>query len=560
MSKKILQRSLKTLPYAILIFFMTAQLNTWEILRNKVIFLGDGAWNQARVQVLSFPNFLGSTDNLAFPIGENVWNNPQLGIGNSLLIYILSIFDRLNSGQVLILVMLIGGILNLVSMFLLSNSLKLNFYFRFIFVAIGSLTPFYFEKFEHLGISQYYLVVIFLFVLVEYYKDKYSKKSLFLILLLTSLFSSIWWIIVLIYLSFSLLLINLILYINKKQIEIKNLIIFYISTFTVLLISLSPSALLLFLSRNTIGESRFGPWQSEIFSGKFSDLLTGSNIIKLLNPNFMDRIKPALSNESQVLGLSLTIFFIFLIYKILVHPISANNPKESAQGSILQAGIMSLLFYLTGGFGNLQSTFFNLINTDPPARAWSRLSILLAIIGLYLAFKSLSEKRMSKINYALVTVLVFISFVESFLSQKPKYLFIAETQEFSAVEFIFQNLKDCPVLQLPVDTLPIPQDFQNQNADKFYYHGYRPYLINPEFNWSFGAWTHSPGWYFSAVVPAEVTYDWIQNQSEIDYCAILFDKDFSAWRAQDAPEWPGIRIGDLKPQFENERYQVYLFS
>ena len=51
------------------------------------------------------------------------------------------------------------------------------------------------------------------------------------------------------------------------------------------------------------------------------------------------------------------------------------------------------------------------------------------------------------------------------------------------------------------------------------------------------------------------------------YCAILFDKDFSQWQIERQASldetigrWPGLRMNLGEPNFDNERYQVFLLT
>ena len=547
-------------PYVLISFLILTKLNFFNIFNKDIVFVGDGLQNQFRVHTITVSNFWGKTTNIAFPIGENVWNNPSLGLGNSFFAWVFANLFHLQSSQILLVLMFLGGLLNILGFYLLSSSINLNFFFRFSFVTIGSITPFYFSKFEHLAISQYYLLPIFIFVLIEYFGNKYKKKYLWLLLFVMSLISGIWWILILLYISGTMLLINFIQFLSRKTFKQKQSLIFYIISFFVLITSLVPSFILLILSRETIGESRFSPWQSEVFGGKLSDLLVSSNIVNTFLPSLKDKISPALSGELQLLGLPFLFFLIYLLYKLLSHPFAATLAIEDSEVHLTQLGLITFFYYLVGGFGNVQSTLLNLFGISPPARAWSRLSILLAIIGMYLAFKTFLTLKSKKIAGLLVSALLFITFTESYLTKSFDFTEIEKSQPYSAVKFLSQNVERCPILQIPVDTVPIPQDFKNENEGKYYYTGYIPFLIEPDFQWSFGSWTQSAGWYYSAIIPSQVTKKWMTQDSEISYCAILFDKDFANWRRQNAPQWPGLSVERWNPSYSDARYEVYLLN
>jgi len=547
-------------PYMALAIFIYFLLDIFEVYDNSVIFLADGLQNQARVEILINNGFFGITENIGYPTGENVWNNPSIGLGNSLIVLVLAKLFGLESGQILMTLFFLGGIANVGGIFLLSTTLNLGKYNRFAFVVLGSLTPYYFMKFEHFTVGVYFLLPIYLFVLISFLAQTNSKRNLFSILIISAFFSSIWWVIVLIILSLFNLFVILLKFFTSSELSLKKLIIFYSGSILALITTLVPSYLLLYKSQKYIGESRVGPWQSEIFGGKFSDFVAGSLILEKLNPNIFNSIKPGLSVELTYLGIPLMFFSIYFLYQVLSYPLNSNRYTSNNQNYLIQFGITAILFFVLGGLGNLQSIIFYILSIDPPARSWSRLSILIALFGLYFFFARLvSDSKQMWLNL-FIFVLVVLSLIESVLSPKAPFIIKESSEHYAATKFISSQVTSCPILQIPVDTTPIPQDFKNDNNGAFYYANYVPYIIEPNLQWSYGSWVQSPGWYYSAVVPSEVSLNWLLSESEVQYCAVLYDKKFADWRGLGAVEWPGLKITDMKSNYSDDRFNVYIIN
>jgi hypothetical protein len=539
---------------------MSFLLGTFEVFSDSVIFFADGLWNQARVEILINSGFLGITENLAYPAGESVWNNPSFGVGNSLIILLLAKVFFLDSAQILMALVLLGGIANIGSIFLLSTTLNLSRFYSFAFVVFGSLTPYYFMKFEHFIVGIYFLLPIFIFTLIKFFQQNNTRGTFFFTLAIAAFFSSIWWVIVLLILSVFNLLLVVFNYIVSKEQSLKRLSIFYLGSIMAFLITLLPSIFLLFKSQMYIGESRVAPWQSEIFGGKLSDFFAGSLILEKISPTLIDSLKPGLSVELTYLGLPLMFFSIYLIYKILSYPLGLNRKLPDSHKFLIQFGLISFLFFLLGGLGNLQSTVFNVLSVDPPVRAWSRLSILIALIGLYLFFNTVvtnSEQLWFKL---FMSVLLVLSLIESALSPNATYTSMKNSEHYAATKFISSQVASCPILQIPVDTTPVPQDFKNENNGMFYYSNYVPYIIESDLFWSYGSWVQSVGWRYSAAIPSEVSLEWLLNESEVKYCAVLYDRKYADWRGVNAVEWPGLRTAEMVSDYSDERFVVYIID
>jgi hypothetical protein len=202
-------------------------------------------------------------------------------------------------------------------------------------------------------------------------------------------------------------------------------------------------------------------------------------------------------------------------------------------------------------------------------RTWSRLSILIAILGLVI-FYLLIENKMKKSFALFVASLIFLFSIidlismEKYIDDKSNW---ADQEHYKSVTFIGENLNPCPILQLPADTYLLPQGALDK-ALRFYWTNLIPYVILPEFNWTSATYTDSYGWTnVIEKLPIEIQPQDLTSLSK-DYCAIYFDKDFSQYQIDRQAGlkgtiglWPGLRISpELIPDYEDTRFSIYLIK
>jgi hypothetical protein len=312
------------------------------------------------------------------------------------------------------------------------------------------------------------------------------------------------------------------------------------------------------------------PWQSDIFSGKFSDVLVGSPFLNKLLP-ILSNVTPGISPEawSIMLGIPLIFGFIFAVYFILTSSLIKSESEDELIQPLRQLTIVSILFFVLGGLSNLQASFFVLLGTGSPMRTWSRLSILIAILGL-VVFYLLIENKMKKFFASIFAAFIFLFSIidllsmEKYIDDKSNW---AEQEHYKSVTFIGENLNPCPVLQLPADTYLLPQGALDK-ALRFYWTNLIPYIVLPEFKWTAATYTDSYGWTnVIEKLPTEIQPQDITSLAKT-YCAIYFDKDFSQYQIDRQAGlkgtiglWPGLRISpELIPDYEDVRFSVYLIG
>jgi hypothetical protein len=282
-------------------------------------------------------------------------------------------------------------------------------------------------------------------------------------------------------------------------------------------------------------------------------------------PN-LENLQSGISGEIRVIGLPLVISIFFGIVFILIYP--NLNITDSGIKMITSLFVITLLTFITGGFGNLQASFFVLLGEVSPMRSWSRLSVFLGFISLVLFVFFLRNRinaRQMNLFASLLLLLALLDFTkiprDSKFEANDKKL-----EESGFINFIDSNLKPCPVLQLPVDTYFIPQSALDR-AWRYYWIGMVPYVILPEFSWTAATYVDSPGWEGLANLPTEVDQASLKTL-DVDYCAIVFDKDFSQYQIDRKAGlnmtqglWPGLLISNsLLPEYEDTRYSVYIIK
>jgi hypothetical protein len=226
------------------------------------------------------------------------------------------------------------------------------------------------------------------------------------------------------------------------------------------------------------------------------------------------------------------------------------------------------LFFTTGGLGNLQAAVLLIINQTSPMRAWHRVIVVLGILGIYILLMMLQSIKIKDLykNLLLVT-LILVTLYDSRFANYFNYTNKNDVIEFSAVNFLDTNTKNCPVLQFPVDTFPGIQDFMFSNGDKFGYNQSIPYLLSDNNKWSYYGIPGNKYWENVKNISSEIGEVEAQNFRTQGYCAILFDKDFSQWQIDRQAgldftigKWPGLRVNLGEPNFDNGRYQVFLLT
>lgn len=553
-----------------LIFLLLSVFLSWKMyefpksLFALKVFETDGIFTQIQMQTLLDGALFNKTDHLGFPYGFSQWSSPQFSFVDGLIFWILGkLFNFTNYGFLSIFG-LITLFLNAVTYFWLAKVYKFNLFVQYLFGLAAVFNPYVLNSLMHPHVMKIFSIPIFL-ILIKYVISNrrfLTKEKFFLFFILLSI--SLFWINV----FFAIFLISSIILYLLKIFGLGNYSNFQITSIKLLLLT---SVILIFnsifylINKDITGQNGREAWHSDIFSGKFTDVLVSSPFLnQLFNSNF-EKLKIGASAESwaMMLGISLSISFLFMFFIIL----SGNFIKltQDLNFLILIATITFFLF-ITGGLSNLQAAFFVILNSESPMRAWSRLSILIASIGLLFIFSSLNNRKILSnfiVGFFTFTLLLDLIYLPRLFDAKQNW---SQSEYFNSVNYIKENLKPCPILQIPIDTYLVPQGALDK-ATRYYWTNFIPYLLLHEFKWTAGTYVGTKGWQNLENLPTELSRSNFDELSKT-YCAIYFDKNFSDYQiARKAGinfqegVWPGLNISpDLKPNFEDSRFSLYLLN
>ena len=507
-------------------------------------------------------NFLGISTNVSWPDGFGVWSNPLFGIGPYYLSLLLGTgFSTLNVYQIYFLVFSFGIALNAVCGYWMVEKEFSNKIYPLTMGLMVGLSPFALTRIGHMPVAWHFFPVLFLGLVLRLSRNQISRMSIFVITLVGGIFSPLWWTVVVLFLAIVMFLIYTLSW-KKSWQKIQNWIVLLLGIFS----SFAPIMILIYTNRHYLGIGSRTPWQSDVFGGHFSDILVSSplfNSIFNLREKLFDGISPEarLSSIGIILGLSVIFFIIYLLR-------SYENENKSIPKEVKTLGSILLLFFVTGGLGNLQSAFFVLLEQTSPARVWFRLIILLGIVGFYLILKFIEKLNFKDTKlFALSLTIIIISLLDLKYSERINFIPKSSLVEFGPTEFLDSRTIGCPVLQLPIDTYPLMQDFLGENGSKFGYPQMIPYTLSSNNQWSLVATPGNKFWEKYKSIPTDIDLNNIDLIKERGYCAIWFDKEFSTWQINrkaglDFTQglWPGLRVNLPEIDFENERYQIYLLN
>jgi hypothetical protein len=522
---------------------------------------GDFTFEVFITKLASEGNYLGISTNVGWPEGFAVWSNPAYGFGPYYVSLLLSlIFESINAYQLYFLVLVVGLSINSFAGYWMAEKEFSNKIFPLLIGLSIGLSPFGLLRIGHMPVAWFYFPLILIGVVFRLNRGQIRKFHAFLILAIGGIFSPLWWTLATLLIAFFVFFTTLF----KKQRFLQDFMSWGL-ILAGIITSILPTFSLMVVSRNYSGEGSRFPWQSDVFGGRFLDLVLSS---PFLNERFnlIEKLQEGISPEAKtsfiglVLGLSVIILFIYIL--------NDQNYKLDIPRDFKKLSLIILLFFTVGGLGNLQAGFFVLFDQVSPARVWFRLGVVLGILGLFLLFKFLESMNLSNLKIIFVSiVIVMLSILDLNSVTKRDFIKTSNLIEYAPTKFLDAKTSDCPVLQIPIDTYPLMQDFLGQNGDKFTYSQMIPYTLSSNNKWSLVATPNNAYWKIYSGIPNEINSENVNNIKQSGFCAILFDKDFSTWQIErnagldfTPGSWPGLRVNLPKIDFENDRYQVYLLQ
>lgn len=519
---------------------------------------------QSQIQSIIQVGPFDKTFNLGYPFGFTQWLNPEFSILQSILTYFFQFIPNITNFGILSLINFISILFNSISFLLVLNLLSKNIFFKIFGIFNGTLLPYVLLSFDHPHVIPFFIWNLVIYFYIKIQRNQYSLQDNFL-LILSLLYTPLFWINILLFVFFILFILHFIAKKLKLINPLDQRIIFKL--FSYLFVTFILNFILFIFHSSLNGENGRTPWQSDIFAGKFTDLLLSSAFIR----SFLSENSPFLNlstmdSSQNLIGLSLILVvlisfpFIFLSSYLI-----KLKPEEKFMILLLQ-----LLFFafFVGGLGNFQSALFLIFGEASPIRAWGRLLIVIPFISLFFLISYFEQRIKSKyLNFIGIALILIFIFDFSKLKLEDKYESnYNNLEETGAVSFIQKSLSPCPILQLPIDTYFIPQSAQDRGF-RYYWNGKIPYILLPNFKWTSSIYVGSPGWESRLNIPTEINKNNIKNL-EHEYCAILFDSNFSQYQIDrkaslsgDQIIWPGLLLNkEIKPNYEDTRFKVILLD
>jgi hypothetical protein len=545
------KRSIYALSISIYILFVITAF-TYNYLRSIFIAragnyvlndFGDSLWNLAAINTFINVGVFERDSNLAWPNGFSSWVHPQFGVLNGILSQILG-FMGFDATQIILLLVVVGSLLNVIAIYVLVNSISsYSLFTKFNLSACLGFSIFTFDLIGHFHIRQFYLIPFSIYIFHKMMIKKQIDRKLLLLMSILCMLSPTWWSLIVFYL-FSFMLA---LYIIRgyKKFEVK--ITIYILIFN--LIGQIIPILLAFKYNENIYNKVRGAWDSNIYSGTFSDLLISSPIInKVINNQDLISGTSLEPNRIGTIGSLLILISLFFIIRYYSQIIKLNN------GHLVMLFAITILFFLRGGLSNLTSGIFVIFEQVNPARVWSRSLIIIAILSLIIVVQ-IAEKIFIKNRYynkIILTMSVFLLLTTYVDYRLTDYVLIKNKDsllEIEAVEFIQKNnFQKCPILQLPMDSFPVNKVSSGYGTDVelFHYRGFIPFILDPKQKWSFGL----------DDLKIDASFEDL-NSNNNGYCYILFDKLLAETATSRGVVLNGIDVNQvLMPVFKNSRFEV----
>lgn len=527
---------------------------------------GDQAWVQASIESAMQVGPFATNPHLGWPTGFDPWAFPPVGgVGFLTGAWLLGIVG-VGSSLALALLLSISSAAMTCATYIAVRVSAAGHVDRLI-AALGALafglSPYVLSKFGHFNVAVAFLLPATMAALgfLSSRKDRSIRLTLTIICLLSiiSLASSLWWQLVVLYLLLFAALAAMLLR-SRGWLKIISL------TFGAVLIgSLIPISLSL-LRRAPGNLWNREAWDSTVYSGSLTDFILTSPWLLDLFPVLND-LAPAASREQSLVGLIPMLFGLAALTLSLTAFIGIRGETLKRSGWLLVALQISLLTFLTLGLGTFTEAIAYLFGIESPLRVWSRLIILISLIGLLLfspwisrvftSIQSLPARIAIGIASTFVVSTVIVTEMVHLQMETPRP--IPTMEEISAIQFLQEDFADCPVVQLPVGTFPdFPMADGTEVALSHYYRGFVPYLLNPRGYWSFGAVQGTETDNFLRSLPSTLTQAELLTLADAGYCAILFDQHYADWLNSRNLDWPGKKITGVTPLWgDKDRFVVF---
>lgn len=508
---------------------------------------GDGM--QVQVSLLAFAEAgpFSATPILGYPGEYSPWAHPQMSLLMALQSWLLGGVLSLPTLTVVWLLLLSSVALNGAACLYLLRSLPVHVPIALLVLLAGvfAASPFVLQRnVAHVNVAALHLLPVLVAVLLRY--EARRRGPLLAVLAAATLASSLWWVAVVMLLTAAVVALDAVRgHWSSAKKALASSVVLLVASLPVLVLAAAH------VDENA-NESR-GAWDSNVLGGRLTDLLVASPWLSQ-NVARIGALEAGASVELSYIGLALAVVTVVGLL-MLLRPVTSQF-----EARLRDVALVALLFFISGGLGNLQAAAAVLVGAASPARAWGRLIVLLALLALCVVLLRLGTARAAVLGRplpaAVLTAVVLGAWaLDAHALPRPAASGPEGVAEQQVVDFLRDSLPDgCGVAQLPRDAYPRPAVMSQDPTDvpRFYYRPLAFALLAPDLRWS-----------YTGPNPlgdtAELTEASRQQLAARGFCAVLHDRELAdTARAREVP-LPGREAAALgTPDYADERYSVYL--
>ena len=519
----------------------------------------DWLWQQGTFQMHADGGPWGATDHLAWPVGANAWRYPQIGMLVATFAWVTVGLLGMGTAAATLWCLVFAAGLNAVGMvFMLRQFGGGRFGALTVAVAV-SLSSCVFVVTHQINLSLFCaLPFVFGAAAKALRADHWRSPWTLGLVVLMGFATPMWWVVVL-FLAVPFFVVP---YAVRRRWRDTVRVG---SVWVALCVGFAMQTLVFLLAkRGGPGDdvSR-GAWESNMWTGHFVDLFTGSPLVRRVLPDLTGRLRP---------GASLDLYYgvpLLLGAGIVVVVLLALAPRRTRAGHdttlLASMSITFVLYWLGGGLSNLQAGLAVALGGVSPARIWYRMIVPLAIVGAAWIAASLEGRdgsrrvrRSSGIAAALLMLLSIADLMAMDARALSYTVASAPQPDLPAIRFLQAHTDPCPVAQFPDEAIPNGVIEADSIISPNVYRGMIPYVIAPEYHWTAGSFSRArPD--ALAQLPGDITDADLGALHGMGFCAVLYDRVAGAPAdAQQSPLSGRTVTFSQDPDYQDDRYQLYL--
>lgn len=546
------------LPAALAAAVLLVQARVWQWPAAGILPGGsDMTWAQSMAQVHQQTGPWGTTPHLGWPAGFSAWSHPQLGLMFATVTWLSGLIG-LGSAVAAYLALVAAAAMNAASTTFLLRSVageRQGWAVAAVSLVAGA-SPFVTTKLPHSNVAAFYAIGLVLGLALRLAGGpRPATRAAVAAVVLGVCLSPAWWSVV----AIALLAVCVVAGAVARRWALARAA--GLAALAALPGLLLGYALAIRYAQPTGSPTR-NAWDSNSHGGHLVDLIRTSPWLNRLW-ELDDAIWDGASLEVQMPGLvlgALAALAVVAVVTLFPGRLAAGDPTYLLRTLTLAA----LLFFLLGGFGNLQAGLAVLAGGQSPARAWSRMILVLALLGaawmLIIAARWHIRRPVAVVAAAAA---VWVTWMDVAAAMLPYPLPVQTYPEYEVVSFLRAHRPPCPVAQLPQEDFPIPRATPLgpvEHYERYLYRGFIPYLIAPEFYWSYTSWY--PGARNGLdQIALMLTDSSLDRLAGAGFCAVLFDKDQAAATASINGMIEGRDLATTTPaDYDSERYALFLLT